>query len=207
MTMCSRRFAIIALALLLSSCGGPATNPDPNHTHADFGMWVDGREIDFSAETYMSGSSAEEQDDGHGHTHRHPSLHLHDGNGHVIHRHKPGLPFKEFSDSIGLQFRGNTCYSLSHPGKGTLSGSGGFVCPITPLRLFVNDMEQPFDLRYVFKDLDRIFITNAPDRASVDIQMQHLTDDACLYSRTCPERGDPPSENCIADPAVPCVEN
>ena len=36
-------------------------------------------------------------------------------------------------------------------------------------------------------------------------QKEEMTDDACLYSKTCPWRGEPPAENCIADPEVPCV--
>ena len=36
-------------------------------------------------------------------------------------------------------------------------------------------------------------------------ELQEMTDDACKYSKTCPWRGEPPAESCIADPAVPCT--
>ena len=59
---------------------------------------------------------------------------------------------------------------------------------------------------YVFNDVDMIFLTDSTDETVIQNQLSQLTDDACLYSRTCPWRGDPPTENCIADPSVPCVE-
>ena len=50
-----------------------------------------------------------------------------------------------------------------------------------------------------------LILTTSAGSAQVLDQVEQLTDDACRYSKTCPWRGDPPAENCIADPAVPCV--
>ncbi|MBI3336007.1 hypothetical protein HYZ98_00375 [Candidatus Peregrinibacteria bacterium] len=155
-------------------------NPDPNHTHADVAVWVDGKKIDFSLEKYMSG--LEEKGDDHDHIHLHDYLHLHDGVGHVIHRHKPGLSLQEFFDSLGFEFKEPTRW-----------------------RMFVNTIEHEFDLNYVFNDTDYILLSNAAGSAEVLDQLEQMTRDACLYSRTCPWRGEPPAENCIADPSVPCV--
>lgn len=82
----------LLLALLLVSCTAqePAVNPDPNHTHADFAVFVDGTRFDFSQDKYMS---TEEHP-------KHPHLHMHDGNGNVMHRHKPGLTIADFFQSI-----------------------------------------------------------------------------------------------------------
>ena len=71
--------------------------------------------------------------------------------------------------------------------------------------MFVNEEEVEFDLEYVFKDMDTVLFTTSAGSAEVLSQVEALTDDACRYSKTCPWRGDPPAENCIADPAVPCV--
>src|SRR6185436_13173367 len=35
----------------------PAVNPDPNHNHADFAVYISGQKVDFSKSQYMSGSS------------------------------------------------------------------------------------------------------------------------------------------------------
>jgi hypothetical protein len=72
--------------------------------------------------------------------------------------------------------------------------------------MFVNGTERPFDPSYIFADLDQILLTYGATGEQVTNQLQTLSDDACLYSQTCPERGKPPVENCVADPAVPCIE-
>lgn len=194
-----RRTLLLTPLLLLASCGATpkAVNPDPNHTHADFAIWMDGKQLDFSSPEFMSGSSDEHDEE---HTRLDQYFHLHDGNGHVIHRHKPGLTLKEFFTTLKVGISGS-CYSSGIP------GADGEVCSDHPFRLFVNGTEQPFDdLSYVFQDTDKILITTASDDAEVAAELSKSTDDACLYSKTCPERGDPPTENCIADPTVPCKQ-
>ncbi len=174
----------------------PAVNPDPNHTHADFAVWIQGKQIDFSGEKFMSGSSTDltykEAKDKY--------LHLHDGNGRVIHRHKPGLTLGEFFASIGFgigQGKDGFCW---FEGKTFKECAGG------KLRLYVNGKEVPGNpADYAFADTDSVLLTDSQAEADVTYQMNLLSDDACLYSRTCPERGDPPTENCIADPEVPCT--
>lgn len=186
----------VALIVVFRRPAAPATNPDPNHTHADFLVMLDGERIDFSAERFMAetpdvGERAESGALG-------QYLHLHDGIGHVIHRHKPGLTLQDFFDSIGVGFTAN-CLIDRDPEE------GGTRCSDHSWRMFVNGRERPFSLNFDFKDLDRILLTTAPDQADAEREWTALSDDACLYSRTCPERGDPPAENCIADPEVPCV--
>jgi hypothetical protein len=176
-----------------------ATNPDPNHTHADFAVWMDGTQLDFSAPEFMSGSSTDEGS--------HPTeglrkyLHLHDANGHVIHRHKPGLTLKDFFDSLPVSIAGK-CYSAGTP------GADGEECSEYPWRLFVNGKEQtPFSLNYAFQDDDQMLLTTAHTDEEVKKELGQMTDDACKYSKTCPWKGAPPTENCIADPTVPCLAN
>lgn len=202
-------FMIIGTAYL-ARVSVPLTlgNPDPNHTHADFAVWIGGEKLDFSGEEFMSGSSAEETDDEHGHEHRHAYLHLHDGNGDVIHRHKPGLTFGEFMASLGLAVASgapeqNCLYRMrdDRPFAG---------CESDQLRLFANDREIAMlyasDVDYPFQDGDRILLTDASDDAEIRKELALLTRDACLYSRTCRWRGAPPAESCVADPQVPCTE-
>ena len=181
-----KRLLLVAGVVLLSGCTNrdPHTvpNPDPNHTHADFAVWVDEVNMDFSDDEYMSGVSYDEASHDEEDEYHHQYLHLHDNVGHVLHRHKPGLSLKEFFDSLGFRF---------DPGK--------------TFRMFINEEEVPFDLGYIFKDLDVLLLTTSTDPDLVFDQLEQLTDDACLYSRRCPWRGDPPAENCVADPSVPCV--
>lgn len=202
-----KRFSIIIgmmLIVSLTACNRDpykVENPDPNHTHADFAVWVNGEQMNYANEDFMSEAEEVETDEDHevhGHKH-HPYLHLHDGIGHVIHRHKPGLTVGEFFESLQLAFDG-TCYISTMP------MADGQICGETPFRMFVNGKEMPLDLGYVFEDLDQILITNASTQENIEMQLQKLTEDACLYSQRCPWKGEPPEENCIADPAVPCIE-
>lgn len=175
----------------------PAKNPDPNHTHADFAVWINGTEYDFSKLQYMSGSSADEK---HEHA-RDKYLHLHDANGNVIHRHKPGLILGQFFASIGIGFSDNNCIVDS-----SVSKLPTMRCSKNKFRMFVNGSEMSkFDMSYVFNDGDKILITDAMDPAELSHELGTMSDDACKYSKTCPWKGEPPSENCVADPAVPCV--
>jgi hypothetical protein len=202
LTVAAAMFAIVQWDFQKHRDPHDIANPDPNHTHTDFAVWIDGDRMDFSAPELMS---EKEDDDSatadhakHGHQH-HDYLHLHDGVGHVIHRHKPGLSIGEFFESIRISISG-TCYASFTP------LADGELCGSTPFRLFVNGSEMPFTMDYVFEDLDQILITNAANDAEVARELSVMTDDACVYSERCPWRGEVPVENCIADPAIPCTE-
>jgi hypothetical protein len=193
----------------------PAKNPDPNHTHADFAVWVDGQEIDFSGDEYMEEKLTPEQEEllrtqtgvvsaDAGVSTLKQYLHLHDNNGRVMHRHKPGLTLGQFFRSIGVTTSKdglNACLHIPHR---------AIVCEDEALHknwsMYVNGEQRVMDFEYVFQDLDHILITNASEEAEVKKELGLMTDDSCLYSRTCPERGEPPTENCIADPTVPCKQ-
>lgn len=183
-----RIFPSLCAILLLTACFGDplrrAENPDPNHTHADFAVYINGEFIDFSDNEYMSGLSTDE--------YLHKYLHLHDNVGTVVHRHKPGLTLGEFFGSLGLNAT-NDCFMDKCSDESN------------QWRMFVNGEEVPVNIDYVFTDIDQILLTYGANDETVQEQLQKMTDDACLYSRTCPQRGDPPAENCIADPSVPCV--
>lgn len=199
--------AAVALVWLLPPY---AENPDPNHTHADFAVWVGGKQFDFAKQEFMSGLSDDETThDEPGESH-HQFYHLHDGNGHVIHLHKPGIPLGDFFASLGFSLASvkadEWCwYQLKEdrPFDG---------CQSNPMRLYVNGKlykdTSPLGgnpLLYVFHDLDQLLLTDATDERVVTHQLKHLTWDACRYSKTCPWKGDPPTEGCIADPTVPCT--
>ncbi len=169
-------------------------NPDPDHTHADFAVWIDGKELDFSAQKYMT---TEEDETKLPAGSLRLSLHLHDGDGHVAHRHKPGLGFGDFLTSIGFTLT-STCFTTD---------DGIKTCNTDDKKwqLFVNGKEiMPLDTNYVFVDGDHILLTYGADAAELQHEESLMTDDACKYSKTCPGRGPPPTESCIADPTVPC---
>lgn len=182
----------------------PAKNPDPNHTHADFAVWVNNVRKDFTDAKYMSHVPTEgEVRDDEAMTESGSALrkylHLHDGNADVLHRHKPGLTVGEFFQTLGFLMT-DTCMNMDD-GKAVCNESD------KKWRMFINGIEKPYDGLYIFADLDQILLTYGATSEQIKVQIDDLTDEACRYSRTCPERGEPPKENCIADPEVPCVVN
>jgi hypothetical protein len=188
----------------------PAQNPDPNHTHADFAVWVDGKQLDFSGQAFMSGLSTDANHDSEIGNRKY--LHLHDGVGTVIHRHKPGLLLRDFFETLGVAFRvkdgNNLCIRFPQLPEEICQDEASHV---NNWGMIVNGGNSSyFDPAYVFKDEDKIMIyVGDPEPTEEDIRRawDRMTDDACKYSKTCPWKGEPPTENCIADPTVPCVVN
>lgn len=168
-----------------------AVNPDPSHTHADLAIWVKGEKRDLSAEKYMQGEES-------GDNAKEENPHLHGGVGHIIHRHKPGQSIGDFLGALGITA---VRQCVIFDGGESVCASGD-----AQWRMFVNGKERPFDAGFVFEDMDAILLTYGATDAQANAQIAAMSSDACLYSRTCPERGEPPEENCIADPAVPCME-
>ena len=205
------RSLVIAFVLLVSACG-PAVNPDPNHTHADFAVWVAGQRLDFTDEPYMSGLSTDENHDNEEGLRKY--LHLHDGIDNVVHRHKPGLTLGDFLGTIGLPATPG-CITLDdaqfmaldedlkkdYAFQKRLCDSGKFRWTMV-----VNGTAKPFDPAYAFADLDKVLLSYSASDTAWQDEWAEMTDEACLYSKTCPERGEPPAENCVSDPAVPCLE-
>jgi hypothetical protein len=180
----TKRVLLLVPVLLLAACERQyVPNPDPNHTHADFAVWADGEKIGFDDPKYMSGVSWDDGSHDEVGEYHDQHLHLHDEIGHVLHRHKPGLTLEAFFESLDYTF----------------------PLPIERWTMWVNGAQMEFDLQYVFKDMDQVLLTNSAGSAQVLYEVEQLTDDACRYSKTCPWKGEPPAENCIADPEVPCV--
>jgi len=208
-----RNFTLLAVfTLLLAGCNRDpyqVQNPDPNHTHVDFALWIEGEKIDLSGDEFMSGLSTDEHTHDEEGEYHHQYLHLHDGNGHVMHSHKPGQTLRTFFESLGFAFSKdglNVC--IQAPGKSR-------VCEDEAMHrnwiFIVNGEKKPFlDIEYAFQDLDKVLIVlsktdDGDEHPEAWGYWEQMTDDACLYSKRCPWRGDPPTENCVADPAVPCV--
>ncbi len=180
-------FTALFFGFVTISSAGTAVNPDPNHTHADFAVFIEGDRIDFSQEKYMSTDTDP----------KHPYTHVHDGNGNVMHRHKPGVTVGEFFASLNITLTPD-CFTLDTGEQYCNDGEKRWT-------MFVNGEETPIDPAFAFQDIDQILLTYGSSDDEAAAQLKRLTDDACLYSQTCPERGTPPKENCISDPTVPCV--
>ncbi|CAF0691453.1 DsbA family protein [Candidatus Methylacidithermus pantelleriae] len=149
------------------------------HEHADFLVMVDGKPIDFSLPRYQSARGQEKD----------PKVHLHHGNGHVLHIHARGVTLSYFFQTLGIRF-GPEGMVMDDGRKYPNDGGRHW-------RLFVNGTENHLLERYEPKDLDRILLTYGPlPPQEIQRELAMVPNDACLYSHTCPERGTPPDEEC-----------
>ncbi len=173
-----------------------AVNPDPNHVHADFAVWIGPMKMNFDRPEWMSGLSTDASHDNEEGIRK--FVHLHDHVGHVVHFHKPGLTIGDFFTSLKMTLTA-TCLRQDPDHADCDSGASRW-------RMFVNGAERPMDPAYTPQDGDKILLSYDIGAMAVNDQLAQMTSDACLYSKTCPWRGTPPTEGCIADPTVPCKE-
>ncbi len=169
--------AIFALTIIFVLGIFTATEKKPSeigpegsaHMHADFKVYIDGKEIDFSRKEYNEKSS---------------SIHLHLDNPYgpyVLHIEASNASIGMFFRSIGMELNKNCLVAGT---QRSYCNSGG-----KRLRMFVNG-EENFDFGgYAPKDLDRILMTWGSSNHDIAVQMTTVTDYACIFSRMCPGRG------------------
>ena len=110
-----------------------------------------------------------------------PDIHSHKDTEEVIHKHKTGVTLGQLIDS----------WKTNLPQK---------------VEWYLNGSKQDGDFRqYEFKDLDRILLSFSDSGFSpTSKQVSEITDRACVYSEKCPERGKPPTENCVGGLGTDC---
>ena len=110
-----------------------------------------------------------------------PDIHSHKDTEEVIHKHKTGVTLGQLIDS----------WKTNLPNK---------------VEWYLNGSKQNDDFRkYEFKDLDRITLSfSDSDFSPTTKQISEVTDRACVYSEKCPERGKPPTENCVGGLGTDC---
>lgn len=150
------------------------------HVHSDFLFVINGAKVDLTGTPYQSNSEQI----------LHPSFHFHDGVDTMIHRHAEGLTLADFFASFGFTLT-NTCIT-----KDTKES----YCKekFKKLALIVNGEEIREIVTYIPQEGDKILLYYDDYENEEEIPMfeSQITDDACLYSGTCPERGEPPFESC-----------
>jgi protein-disulfide isomerase len=142
------------------------------HAHFNLKIYVNGVTVDLSQEKYQS-TEGKELDE---------NIHVHDGNGDIVHIHKKGVVLGEFFTSIGMKLSKDT------------------------FKLFVNGKENTAFLDYMPQDLDRIVITDSKNTTAIQQEIVSVADTACIYSEKCPERGKPPTEACVGGLGTGCEE-
>lgn len=95
---------------------------EPVHYHANFAVFVDGKQVDFSRPELMHIAPC--TDDTHLDTDPAENVHLHDGIGNVVHLHMAGITWKTFFDSIKFDY-----LALTNGKELTVYRNGEMVSP------------------------------------------------------------------------------
>lgn len=165
------------------------------HEHADIKVILRGQSLDLSQDKYQS--HGHDADGNEVNEDKHPYLHLHDGNGAIVHKHSLGYTLADFFASLGITLT-DECLTLD-------TGEAFCENEAESLRFVVNGEARDDIAGYEFTDLDRMLISfGNEDEAALQAQIASVSDEACIYSETCPERGTPPTENCIGGLGTNC---
>ncbi len=149
------------------------------HIHADFLVIVNDTKVNLSGDEYMSKADKV----------LHPGVHLHDNKDDVIHFHARDITLVEFLSSLDITLT-KDCLTIADTTSCTSDEKS--------LLLFVNGQDQTDTVEnYVPQDNDRILLYyGIPNNPQLNSYLTEVTDRACMYSGTCPERGTPPPEEC-----------
>jgi hypothetical protein len=153
--------------------------PQTVHVHADFALYIHEEHIRFTDDRYQS--SAESV--------KHPDMHFHDNIDTVVHRHAEGITLAEFFAAMNVTLT-DTCLTLD---------DGVSYCEDTQnvLHLYVNGTSVDTLPQYIVQEKDQLLLYYGQfDQERIDNYLQTVTDESCIYSGTCPERGTPPPESC-----------
>lgn len=178
------------------------SQPEPAfHEHADFALFLNGRQFDFSKEEYMSNVPCSITRAGkvpvalaHGETETvRDYVHLHDRIGSVVHVHKKGITWHDFFHSLEMDFS-DSLFVDDQGNRYENSDTHSF-------RFVVNGEEVQSLADREIRDLDQVLITyGRRDRTtdSITIEQARVTNNACLSSYACQHRGVTALESCGA---------
>lgn len=124
----------------------------PIHNHADFKMYLNGAQFNFSQNYFMDQSNI---------VHFHKTVKVNPDdvaglpNGDIIHVHRENITLGEFLKTLDLPFN---------------------VDRMTGLKVYVNGNMKTEGLDYVMKDKDRVLVTDSSNEADIKAQMDSVTD-------------------------------
>jgi hypothetical protein len=186
-----KRYLIWIACLLLGAAYAASRMPQspqkPAHFHIDLKIYVQDKLVNLSDKKFQTEEGDLDAS----------IIHLHDGNGDVVHFHRTGQTLRDMMKSLHGDITPN-CFSID-----SLRYCTGFT---SSLKVFVNSKRLLFPHRYEPRDGDQVLITFGPHMDNdIENQLKSLSSQACVYSLKCPEKGEPPTENCIGNGTDPCV--
>lgn len=165
--------------------GGPALLDidqlrQPVHWHADFTLFIRGERFDFNRPQFVSKEGEE----------KNPWVHVHEPRYTVVHVHREQTTWDEFLTSIGFKI---TDTSLTLPSGERLENSD-----TETLKFYVNGVRIDTLMFQDILDLNQVLISFGAeaDDEVLSTQWPAVTDEACIPSGLCRDRGRPEDEPC-----------
>jgi hypothetical protein len=163
------------------------------HWHADFALFIEGEKYDFDQEEFFSTEDEV----------LNANVHIHAPRINVVHVHRSLTTWDEFLRSLGFELTDKT----------TIAGQAG--APLTlklpdgeelreengnTFKFMVNEVKVDGVAVAEIGDLERVLISYGPETFEEVEREQwpQVTDEACIPSGRCLERGDPGPEPCGA---------
>ncbi len=151
------------------------------HAHVDFALFINGEKFNFAQEKYMTESANDLS----------RYVHLHDLQGDVVHHHAQNISIKTFLETLKFDVDEN-CVSTDENVEYCNNETHTW-------KVWVNGTPNENGFNYIAHDLDRILVTYGNEnQEQLALQMQSVTDKACIQSEKCPERGAPSDESSCA---------
>ncbi len=149
------------------------------HVHSDMMVYIGDERFRFTDDKYQS--SPEQI--------LNPDFHLHDNIDEVIHRHAANLTLTNFFQSLGFTLN-NECL-VTDTGIPYCNTDNGKV------QLYVNGELVNNIVSYIPEEEDRILVYyGSPTGPNLLNYLNGISDQSCIYSGNCPERGIAPRETC-----------
>jgi hypothetical protein len=192
----------VLLALGTDDSGGASAGGckpgDPNctlrqatHQHADFALFIRGKQFDFSQPQFVSVEGKELSENAHIHAPRFT----------VVHVHRESTSWDEFLTSIGIKLS-DPSYLGVDASRTCMTVSGGEKLCNTASetwKFYVNGVKVDGLANTTIHDLDRVLMSYGSEtEQQVLAQDAQVTDQACIPSEKCKDRipKDEPLEQC-----------
>lgn len=178
---------IFFLALNALPAWWQSLQPQPSvHLHANFLMVMNGKEKDFSLDSFQSPVSC-----GINEPTEEVQVHLHQNNGGVIHVHEKNITYADFfaSEKLGMQLSDHCFWDEN--------GSQWCDTEKDRWKFYVNGVETPNLPDTVIQDEDVVLLLYGYYTPSqIGYYDKKVPHDACEYSHTCPTTNPLTEDNC-----------
>jgi hypothetical protein len=167
----------------------------PIHEHADFAVFIRGERLDFSNDRYISTEERELSE----------NIHIHNPRHTVVHIHREQTTWDEFFRSLGFELNDPSLPTITPETTCLKMPDGTRYCASATetFKFYVNGVKVDGIANHNISDLDRVLLSfGSETEEEVLRQFDEVTDEACIPSARCRERGDPDYEPCSVTSGV-----